>query len=439
MSGRRLLVLAAILVAAALPAVVLRAACVGRSCASEPAVSGHIPFCGLPEDVRAGIAAGYREGRSPDVMAVAMAGRSIGGPTATALGPVPWPETGPAAVPLVLDGPAIAPGPLPDGTRLDRVAPTVADAIGLDRPFPQVRSGVAIPGVATPGSDHARLVLLVAWEGVGSADLGEGTPFLRTLLREGAGTRAASVGSMPLEPAAILATLGTGALPFQHGVTGPIVRGDDGAIVRPFGPGAPPMVLATLGDDLRSRSRGASRIALIAPSRDDLGLVGGGWYEGQAAPAFVPTGPTPAPDAVAQALSDGFGADPTTDLLGVVLQGTPEAMDRATRRIVEAARAATRGRTLVALTATGRAAPDDAIAASALIDQVEEAVPGDAPVIAEGQAGGLFLDQGVLTQTGITGQAVVDALLAAEDPAGGKMVRDAFQGFAVSFARYCDR
>jgi hypothetical protein len=52
-------------------------------------------------------------------------------------------------------------------------------------------------------------------------------------------------------------------------------------------------------------------------------------------------------------------------------------------------------------------------------------------------AGGLFLDQGVLAERGITGQVVVDALLSAETLEGERMVTDAFQGFAVSFSRYC--
>jgi hypothetical protein len=43
----------------------------------------------------------------------------------------------------------------------------------------------------------------------------------------------------------------------------------------------------------------------------------------------------------------------------------------------------------------------------------------------------------VLTAQAITGQVVVDQLLAAETPEGESMFADAFQGFAVSFARYC--
>ena len=38
----------------------------------------------------------------------------------------------------------------------------------------------------------------------------------------------------------------------------------------------------------------------------------------------------------------------------------------------------------------------------------------------------------------MTGQVAVDAMLAATRPDGERMLADAFQGFAVSFARYCE-
>src|SRR4029450_2869631 len=72
-----------------------------------------------------------------------------------------------------------------------------------------------------------------------------------------------------------------------------------------------------------------------------------------------------------------------------------------------------------------------------LVDAIEEAVPGDAPAVAATVPGGLFLDQAVLREQQVTGQVAVDALLSASGPSGERMLADAFQGFAVSFARYC--
>lgn len=78
-----------------------------------------------------------------------------------------------------------------------------------------------------------------------------------------------------------------------------------------------------------------------------------------------------------------------------------------------------------------------AVPSTEVASGVEDVVPGARPVIAETVPGGMFLDQEVLTAQAITGQVVVDQLLAAESPEGESMFADAFQGFAVSFARYC--
>jgi hypothetical protein len=91
---------------------------------------------------------------------------------------------------------------------------------------------------------------------------------------------------------------------------------------------------------------------------------------------------------------------------------------------------------MVVVTATGsNGAPGRGVEDAT--SSVEDHVPGDTPVVAAVAAGGLFLDQTVLGRERISGQAVVDALMALDGPDGGPLMRDAFQGFAVSFARYC--
>jgi hypothetical protein len=113
-------------------------------------------------------------------------------------------------------------------------------------------------------------------------------------------------------------------------------------------------------------------------------------------------------------------------------------LDRLTRQIVAESQAATGGETLVVVAGTGTwersrlAVPDEAA-----VDAVEGAVPGETHAVEAVVPGGLFLDQAVLREQQVTGQVAVDALLEAEDPDGGRMMADAFQGFAVSFARYC--
>src|SRR5688572_2063207 len=99
-----LLVVAAIVAA---PSIVLQATCPGRSCArSGPA---RTPFCSLPEDLRTKIAAGYREGRSPDVLGVTGGTGIVGSVPAvgspTSIGG--WPSTSPPTetrIPIVFWG-----------------------------------------------------------------------------------------------------------------------------------------------------------------------------------------------------------------------------------------------------------------------------------------------------------------------------------------------
>jgi hypothetical protein len=166
--------------------------------------------------------------------------------------------------------------------------------------------------------------------------------------------------------------------------------------------------------------------------------VGGDWYPDQDPVDTVIGDAGAAPLAVRVHLATGYGDDEVPDVLGVTLEGGVRAMDRLTRRIVTAAQAATAGSTLVVVAGTGpqergRSALPDAAAVAA----VEEAIPGADQAVEAVVPGGLFLDQQVLRAQQVTGQVAVDALLEAETPNGGRMFADAFQGFAVSFARYC--
>jgi hypothetical protein len=126
------------------------------------------------------------------------------------------------------------------------------------------------------------------------------------------------------------------------------------------------------------------------------------------------------------------------DVLAVVLDGSVRDMDRWTERIVTEAQRTSSNSTLVAVAGTGSwethpgAVPD-----TALVRAVEDAVPGDERAVDAAVSGGLFLDQRVLTAEQVTGQVAVDAMLSATGPDGERMLADAFQGFAVSFARYC--
>jgi Type I phosphodiesterase / nucleotide pyrophosphatase len=430
------------LAAIGIPAAVLTATCAGRSCDTSGGEAVRVPFCPLPRDLKDGMANGFREGRSPDVLGV-----GDGTPVYADLAGLrtPWPAAGTIIdprVPIVLAGAGVASdADVPDGTTLDRVAPTVSDILGFEREHPEVRSGTAVAGVAN--GEQPRLVLLVGWKGVGSSEL-ETHPadwsFLSSLLDEGVGTLDGETGSLPLDPAATLTSIGTGGLPSQHGITGSWIRSGQGDVVEAFGPGLPVedgQIIATLADDLDHADR-STLVGLVATEERDRGIVGGGWYPDDDPVDVVVGDSAAAPLAVEVHLATGYGADDVPDVLGVVLEGSVRSMDRLTREIVTEAERATSGSTLVVVAGTGSSETGRlAVTDAALIEAVEDAVPGETPVVTATVAGGVFLDQDVLREEQVTGQVAVEAMLSATGPGGERMLADAFQGFAVSFARYC--
>ena len=427
-----------VLAAVGIPAAVLTATCAGRSCDASGGETVRVPFCPLPAALKDGIANGFREGRSPDVLGVA-----AGTPVYTDVDGLrtPWPAIGAFTdprVPIVFAGTGVTQGAsVPDGTALDRVAPTVSDVLGFERAFPDVRSGTSIAGIAD--GERPRLVLLIAWKGVGSSELEsrpEDWPFLSSLLDEGAGTLEGEAGSLPLDPAATLTTIGTGGLPSQHGITGSFVRNGEGRVVQAYAPDAPVQIIATLADDL-DHANPSTLVGLVATDERDRGIVGGHWYPGEDPVDTVIGDSATAPLSVEVHLTTGYGADDDPDVIGIVLDGRVRSIDRWTREIVAEAERATSG-TLVVVAGTGSSeAHRLAVPDRGLVDAVEEAVPGEMPAVSATVPGGLFLDQAVLREQQVTGQVAVDALLSASGPSGERMLADAFQGFAVSFARYC--
>ena len=415
-----MLVVALALVGA--PAVALRALCVGKSCSQEDiAAAAPVPFCPLPAMLRGQIVAGYRQGRSPDVMG------------ATNVPLAGWPWVGYAkdqnAAPIMFFGKGIFGGRLPDDIGLDQIAPTIAELMGFDRPHPEVRSGTPISDVVHNGPPPPMVVEIV-WTGAGiDAFKPAATPWLTDHDLNGAWTYNATTGSLPTDPAAVLTTIGTGGMPSQHGITGAIIRGKDGAPVRAWSLRAPTSVIATLGDDWDHAMAQSARIGLVAPTSSDGGLIGGTWYlDGDRDDVLLGQGDVV--DAVDQLLARGYGTDTTTDILGVALAGGAQGMDRHTGEIVELVRRLVPDAVFV-LTATG---PTTGGGGPSIADGVDAAV--GAPVVAA-VSGGLFLNQQVMTTTGITSDDVVRAMEGLKAPGGGPLFADAYPGFAVGFSRYC--
>jgi hypothetical protein len=232
----------------------------------------------------------------------------------------------------------------------------------------------------------------------------------------------ATAGSLPLDPTAVEATIGTGGLPSQHGIIGTKVRNGPGRVVAAFGPHSPQPVIATLGDDLDLATGGRTRIGLIATSIGDMALTGDDWYDDGpivdraahlAAGAHVDVTPF---------LSSGWGADDVPDLLAVGLSGSVADDQRMTDTIESQVLRVVPEATVV-VAGTGTLA-------------VKHAVTADAPSGTDTiVAGGAFVDRG---GTGaVPAQQVVDALHAQIAPDGSPLYLDAFASYAVEFGRYC--
>ncbi len=437
--GRRLLFVVLVALAVGIPAVVLRAFCVGKSCREVTTPDTRVPYCSLSPDLRGLIASGFRDGRSPNVLAVA-GEQGVRGSTEVPQAAWPSLDTGEGgSVPLVFAGTGTAPdATVPSGTTLDAVAPTVADIIGLHRPHPGVRSGTSVTGVAD--GEAPRLVLLVAWKGVGTDELEEAPnswPQLAGLANHGAATQEARPGSLPVDPAAVLTSIGTGALPRDHGITGTLVRNERGSLVKAWGPEAPFSVIAALGDDLDDRLGQRPRVGVVGSAPSDRGLIGSDWYvEHDEDDAVLASTTREQSEAATRLLASGYGQDDVPDLLAVALDGDVGAMDDALGEIVRAADRITDNRVLVVVTATGSTqAPAGAISADVAERDVEARLGVDA--VEATAVGGMFLDQDVLASSGLSVDRVVTAYREVRAADGSQAFADVFPSIAVTFARYC--
>lgn len=427
-TGRRLATLLIALALIGVPAAALRVSCAGASCASSAAAGTPAPFCALPADLRALITEGTYEGRSPDALGVA-GSRTVTSDIGSGA-QVPWPseeQAGTSSVPLLFMGTGIRTGALPTNLGLDQVAPTLEPLVGLTRSHPEVRDGVAIPGVAIAGRSTP-LVVMIVWKGVGTRDVPSGaTPwFNRMSSRPGVAAGVATAGSLPLDPTTVESTIGTGGLPSQHGITGTWIRNNRGRLTRAFGPGAPPPVIASLGDDLDLATAGLTKIGLLRNAPGDVGLTGDSWYgTGSIRDATVHEGANISAQVV-RFLHSGWGQDRTPDLLAVPLVGGASQDDRTTSLIVEEVARAVPDATIV-VTATGSLTEPDAIDASP--------PPGVGLTPRGDAAGGFFVDR--TADTPSTAQEVVDAMRAQTAPDGTPLYADAFASYAVRFGRYC--
>lgn len=343
---------------------------------------------------------------------------------------VPWPSTAgetPTRVPIAFFGAGVDPeASIPPGTGVDDVAPTIASIVGFDRPHPDVRSGSAIEGVAS--GVPPRLVVQVVWAGRGSDDL---PPAARRTIDPWPSTLDGDTTSVPVDPVAVLTTIGTGGRPSQHGITGAYVRDDAGVLRTAWSPKSPVSVIATLGDDLDEELRQEPEIGIVAARRAYLGAIGGNWYIDVDRDAFVKTKKGREAQDAARLLDRPFGADDVPDLAVIVVEGGRDALDDVLHTVFRRASKLAEDETAYVLTATGAAGGTEVFDPGA--------IPGDdvAGLVEQVVPGGLFVDQEELARRQVSEDVVLRALAEMRDGSGDLVFADAFPAIAVAFGRYC--
>jgi hypothetical protein len=134
-------------------------------------------------------------------------------------------------VPLVIwSGDALTPADRTDRVSLADIAPTIASMIGFDG-F-RAPEGAVLPG-APSFATRPKVVVTFVIDGGGWNVLqhwADAWPNVKRLMREGVVYRNAITGSSPAVTACAHATIGTGAYPRTHGITGHNIR--DGRSVR---------------------------------------------------------------------------------------------------------------------------------------------------------------------------------------------------------------
>jgi hypothetical protein len=221
---------------------------------------------------------GHHPVRSEDITLVPREPNFIGSFTLTShSGPWDYLQN----IPLVLYGPhyiAASQRPLVESVNVTDVYPTVAELLDLEL---DPRDGkvltAALPG-KRPGPP--RLVVVVVWDGVGRNTLErwpDSWPNLQRLEREGTSYAGALVGSSPSITSVVHSSLGTGAWPRHHGISGNHLRGRNGRLRGAFaGRTGDDLELSTFADQADLAFGNASKVGLLAWKQWHLAMMGHG-------------------------------------------------------------------------------------------------------------------------------------------------------------------
>ncbi len=235
--------------------------------------------CSLPHEWLVRTWHGYRSDRSPELQIVPIEPNFVG----SGLPHVgPWDYV--QRIPMLWYGPGHVPavGEVDRPVTLADVAPTQAELLGF--PF-RAPDGAPMREAIAGNPDPPKLVVTFVWDAAGMNVLErwpEDWPFLRSLIPRGVWYTNATLGTTPTSTAQTHATIGTGAFPRNHGLTGHQLR-IGGRIGTPWEAGPVYLIEPTLAD-LYDRAMGnRPLVGMLGTVAIHLGMMGHGaaWGGGE--------------------------------------------------------------------------------------------------------------------------------------------------------------
>jgi len=181
-------------------------------------------------------------------------------------------------VPLVLYGPGVIEA---QGEPLDlpaSVADVYATAGSLTRVQLPARRSDVLRDALVDGERPPKMIVTIVWDGVGRNVLErwpDRWPTLARMERDGTSYLRATVGSSPSITPATHSTLGTGAFPVEHGVTGITLRGRNGELREAFAKRRPfDLRLTTFADEIDRALANEPLVGMIAWRSWHMGMLG---------------------------------------------------------------------------------------------------------------------------------------------------------------------
>ena len=255
---------------------------VGRGQADSPQLRRRLSgtvferACGLQPRYIERLWRGYRPGRSEEIAVVPREPNFVGSFDITSHSG-PWGYL--QQVPLVFYGPGRVAerGEIDAPATMADVYPTIGKFLNVKLP---AREGRVLEEALLPAKDRPALIVVLVWDGAGRATLEQWPdrwPNLLEMMKKGTSYTNAIVGSSPSVTSAVHSTLGTGAYPKDHGITGNELRRQGGRLSETFNNlNTGGLELSTFADQVDARLGNKPKVGMLGWTKWHMGMLGHG-------------------------------------------------------------------------------------------------------------------------------------------------------------------